>query len=239
MSASPKNADTSGHLLRSSTQISRVLEALVARREVVTADLPGNQDHFTAHLISADPSGQFIIITTTADESANVALLARARVTLVSEPGNWHIEFVAVEPCEVMHDGTPAIRLRYPEILTVEQRRQNARHDVLPTVPLRCVADAGGITPFDAQIKDISVGGISVLHYPSDIMLEPGTVLVGSRIEIPGADPVTIDLEVRYSEVMLLPDGSRARCSGFRFVNACDDVRKLVDARAFEEKIAV
>jgi len=157
-------------------------------------------------------------------------LLARARVTFISEPGDWHIEFVAVEPCEVMHDGTPAIRLRYPEILTIQQRRQNERHDVPPTVPLRCVADAGGITPFDAQIKDISFGGISVLLYPSDIMLEPGTVLVGSRIEVPGADSVTIDLEVRYSEAVTLPDGSPARCSGFRFVNAWDDVKKIIDA---------
>ncbi len=228
MSATPKNADTAGHLLRSSTEIARVLEALVARCEVVTAELPGGP--FTANIISADPGGQFIIVTATADESANAALLARARVTLVSEPGNWHIEFVAVEPCEVMHDGTPAIRLRYPEILTVQQRRQNARHDVPSTIPLRCVADAGGITPFDAQIRDISFGGINVLLYPSDITLEPGTVLVGSRIEVPGADSVTIDLEVRYSEVVTLPDGTSARCSGFRFVNTCDDVRRLIDA---------
>ncbi len=229
MSAIPKNADTSGQLLRSSSQIARVLEALAARRELVTAELPGGQ--FTAHIVRADPSGQFIIvITTTANESANAALLARARVTFISEPGDWHIEFVAVEPREAMHDGAPAIRLRYPEILTIQQRRQNERYDVPPTVPLRCVADAGGITPFDAQIKDISSGGISVLLYPSDIMLEPGTVLVGSRIEVPGADSVTIDLEVRYSEAVTLPDGSRARCSGFRFVNARDDVKKIMDA---------
>ena len=229
MSAIPKNADTSGQLLRSSSQIARVLEALAARRELVTAELPGGQ--FTAHIVRADPSGQFIIvITTTANESANAALLARARVTFISEPGDWHIEFVAVEPREAMHDGAPAIRLRYPEILTIQQRRQNERYDVPPTVPLRCVADAGGITPFDAQIKDISFGGISVLLYPSDIMLEPGTVLVGSRIEIPGADSVTIDLEVRYSEAVTLPDGSHARCSGFRFVNARDDVKRIMDA---------
>lgn len=149
---------------------------------------------------------------------------------LVSKPGDWHIEFVAVEPCEVMRAGTPQIRLRYAEILSVQQRRQNARHDVPATVPLRCIADAGGIMSFDAQIMDISFGGVSVLLHSSDIMLEPGTVLMGSRIEVPGGDSVTVDLEVRYSEVVTLPDGSRARLSGFRFVNASDDVKKLIDA---------
>ncbi len=150
----------------------------------------------------------------------NSALLALSRVTMVAEPDDWHIEFVGVEPSAVMHDGVAAIRLGYPAILTVQQRRQDERHDVLPTLVLRCVADAGGFAPFDAQIKDISLGGISVLLYPPDVMLEPGTVLAGSRIEIPGADAITIDLEVRYSELVTLEDGSRVRCSGFRFLNA-------------------
>ena len=62
-------------------------------------------------------------------------------------------------------------------------------------------------------------------------MIEPGTVLAGSRIEIPGGGTVTVDLEVRYSELVTLDDGSRARCSGFRFLNAPDDVKQqLIDA---------
>jgi hypothetical protein len=56
-------------------------------------------------------------------------------------------------------------------------------------------------------------------------------VLAGSRIEIPGTDPITVDLEVRYSEYVTLADGSRERCSGFRFVNVPDDIKqKLIDA---------
>ena len=113
----------------------------------------------------------------------------------------------------------------------MQQRRQHARHDAPSALMLRCVADAGGFAPFDAQIKDISLGGISILLYPPDVMIEPGTVLVGSRIEVPGADAVTVDLEVRYSEVVALEDGSRARCSGFRFLDTSDEVKqKLVDA---------
>jgi c-di-GMP-binding flagellar brake protein YcgR len=231
MSTTSKNSNTLGHLLRSKSEIARVLEALVARRAVVTAERQGSRgDPFAAHIVRADASGQFIVVTTTADKPANAALLASASVTFVSRPGDWHIEFAAVGPCAVMHEGAPAIRLRYPEILTIQQRRQHTRRDVPPMAQLRCVADAGGITPFDAQIEDISFGGISVLSYSLDIALEPGTVLVGSRIELPGADAVTVDLEVRYSEVVTLPDGSRARRSGFRFVNANDGVKKLIDA---------
>jgi len=230
MSTHFNQSNASGHLLRLSSQISRVLEALAARHERVTVELSGGGDLFGANLVRADPSGQFIVVTASADEQANKALLARARVTLVSTPDDWHIEFVAEEPCEVMHDGIPAIRLRYPEILTVQQRRQHTRYDVPATLTLHCVADAGGVAPFDARIKDLGVGGISILIYSPDVMLEPGTVLVGSRIEVPGADSVIVDLQVRYSEAVTLEDGSRARCSGFRFVNPPDEIKKLIAA---------
>lgn len=230
MLTNPNEGKDTGHLLRSHGKIARVLEALAARREHVTAELSGEGDRFNANLVSADPSGQFIVVTASADEPANKALLASARVTLVSTPDDWQIEFVATEPCEVMHDGVPAIRLRYPEILSVQQRRQHPRRDVPSTLTLRCVADAGGIAPFDAQIKDLGVGGVSILIYSPEVMLEPGTVLVGCVIEVPRADSVTVDLEVRYSEAVVLADGSRARCSGCRFVNAPDEIQKLIDA---------
>ncbi len=226
-----ENPNNSGHLLRTRSKIAPVLEALAARRERVTVELPDGRGLVDTLLVLADPIGDFIIVAAAADEALNSALLALGRVTLVAEPKDWHIEFVGVAPSVVMHDGAAAIRLRYPEILTVQQRRQNERFNASTALALHCVADAGGIAPFDAQIKDISLGGISVLLYPPDVMIEPGTVLAGSRIEIPGADTVTVDLEVRYSELVTLEDGSRARCSGFRFLNAPEDVtQQLVDA---------
>ncbi len=231
MSTTADNADGAGHLLRSRSKIAPVLEALATRRDRVTAELPGSQDLFTTQLVLADPVGDFILIAAALDDALNSALLALARVTMVAQPDDWHIEFVGVEPSAVVHEGVAAIRLGYPEILTVQQRRQNERYDAAPAIVLRCVADAGGFAPFDAQIRDVSMGGISVLLYPPDVMIEPGTVLVGNRIEIPGADAVTVDLEVRYSELLTLEDGSRARCSGFRFLNASDEVkRQLIDA---------
>jgi c-di-GMP-binding flagellar brake protein YcgR len=223
-------AITSDHLLRSRIEIQRVLDALITRRQVVTAEIPGNTDPFTAQIVGADARWGFITVTAAADESANKALLARASVTFVSTPDDWHIEFVATGPGKVMHEGIPAIRLRYPEILAIQQRRQHDRHEVTSTVLLRCVADAGGIMPFEAKIRNISLGGISALFYAGDITLEPGTVLVGSRIEVPGLDPVNVDLEVRYSEVVTLPDGSRGHTSGFRFINPPDGLNELIDA---------
>lgn len=230
MPTTEKTATTSDHLLRSRIEIKRVLDALVARHEVVTAEIPGNRNQFSVQIIGADARWGFIVVAMAADESANDALLARAHVSFVSKLGDWHIQFVAAAPSKVIHKGIPAICLRYPDILAVQQRRKHDRHDVTSAALLRCVADAGGIMPFEAKIRDISFGGISALFYAADITLEPGTVLVGSRIEVPGLDPVTVDLEVRYSEVVTLPDGSHGHASGFRFINPPDELNRLIDA---------
>lgn len=231
MSTNLEHTNGPSHLLRSRSKIAPVLEALAARRQPVTVELPDNQGVLSTRLLRTDPIGEFIIIAAAADAALNAALLGLGRVTLVADPDDWHIEFVGVGPGALEHDGVAAIRLAYPEILSVQQRRQNERYDAAPALVLHCVADAGGFAPFDAQIRDVSLGGMSVLLYPPDVMVEPGTVLVGSRIEIPGADTVTVDLEVRYSELVTLEDGSRARCSGFRFVNAPDEIKqRLIDA---------
>jgi c-di-GMP-binding flagellar brake protein YcgR len=225
------NTDNTSHLLRAPSKIAPVLEALAARHQPVTMELPDDRGLFTTHIVRTDPGGQFIMVAAAADNAVNETVLSLSRLILVAEPDDWHIEFVGVEPSEVVQDEVAAIRMRYPEILTVQQRRQDDRYDATPVIMLRCEADAGGFAPFDAQIKDVSLGGMSVLVYPPDVKIEPGTVLVGSRIEVPGAEVITVDLEVRYSEIVTLPGGSRARCSGFRFLNTPDDVKKmLIDA---------
>lgn len=231
MSTNNETTHSGSHILRSRSKIAPVLEALAARRERVSVELRDSQRVVNTDLIFADPVGDFILIAAAPEEALNKALLALGRVILVARPDDWHIEFVGAEPSAVVHDGVAAIRMGYPEILTVQQRRQTERYDTFPMIELRCLADAGGIAPFEARIRDIGFGGISALIYPPDVMLEPGTVLTGSRIEIPGKDTVTVDLEVRYSEIVTLEDGSRVRCSGFRFVNTPDDVKQqLVDA---------
>jgi len=66
---------------------------------------------------------------------------------------------------------------------------------------------------------DISTAGFGFLQYSPRIALEPGTVLKGCCIELPGRASVTVDLEVRYSRMAKLPEGGWAIRSGCCFVN--------------------
>ncbi len=220
------------HLLRSPDEIAQVLDALARQHAGVMTDLEGQGVQFASRFLLADPGREFILVAAAASRDANAALLSRQRVPMVSGLGSWRVEFVGCEPRETMHEASLAIRLRYPQIVSAHLRRAQPRIELRSRAPLVCLADAAGIMPFEAQLVDISLGGIGVLLHASDITLEPGTILLGCRIEVPGSEPVIVDLEARYSEVVVLPDGTRARRSGFRFIDGPPQLKRLMQTLA-------
>ena len=219
-----------GLVTRAPEEIARVLGVLAARGEPLRANIGGGELAFTSRLRLVDPGRAFILLEPGADEAANAALLARPRASFRASVGTMHVEFAAADPLRAQHEGRSLIRLRFPDVMATKQQRAHERRSVEPRAPLRFVADAGGVLSFDGQMIDISEGGIGLVCYSSGITLEPGTVLTGCRIEVPGRAPVTVDLEVRYSCPVALPDGTPALHSGCRFVNPTEEVKALLAA---------
>lgn len=205
-----------------------------ARGALVTSYL--SEIVFQSLLRKVDAGAGRIVLERSPVEAANAALLARARCTFHSELPGWHIEFVAAAPRATLHGDARAIELEFPQVLSSQQRRVHPRGEVKPPLALRCLADADGITPFEANVIDIGLDGISFLLYAYDIALEPGTVLRGCRIEVPGRGTCTADLEVRYSQPVTFPDGRHAMRSGCRFVNPTPEVLELARLYLSEEK---
>jgi hypothetical protein len=142
--------------------------------------------------------------------------------------GGWHVEFVAAEPRTVQFRGHALIQCRFPELLASNPRRAHERVKLRGPLPLRVQADAAGIMPFEALIVDLGLGGVGFLAYASSITLEPGTVLRGCRIALPGGGQCVTDLEVRYSQAITLPNGRRAMRSGCRFLSSSPELAALI-----------
>jgi c-di-GMP-binding flagellar brake protein YcgR len=182
---------------------------------------------FQAPLVYVDPKAGRIVLGRSPVEAANAAVLSRPRCTFHCEMAGWHVEFVAAEPRAVVFKRKDLIQCRFPELLASNPRRQQDRVHLKPPLPLRVDADADGIMPFEALILDLGLGGVGFLAYASSITLEPGTVLRGCRILLPGGVQCITDLEVRYSQAITLPNGRRAMRSGCRFLNACPELAAL------------
>jgi flagellar brake protein len=215
---------------RSPAEIAYVLKTLQAGKETITAHLQGGESLFKSRLLAVDPDQSCIVLEASTDETVNAALLARPRCSFFASVPGGHVEFAAADPRQIEHEGKPAIRMKFPDVLADRQRREYDRRVIWPQVPLVCVADEGGILSFKGGLVDISIGGLGFLVYDPAITLEPGTVLKGCRIDPYNDSPLTVDLEVRYSELVSNPDGSRAERSGCRVVEHPESLKDFVAA---------
>ncbi len=215
-------------MTRAPEDVARILNALVMRGELIVADLDGGKLQFRSKLRFVDPEATYIIIEPSPDEAASKALMARPRATFYAEPGGWRIEFAAADPKPTSAKvGIPGIKLQFPELISGHRRRSEERFEA-PAQVLRCVIDEAGVTPFDGAIANVSRGGIGFLQYDPIISLEPGTVLKGCRIENPKGESIVVDMEVRYSQLMDIEDGTQMQTSGCRFLNlSAEDAARI------------
>lgn len=209
-------------------EIAAVLAIVQGEKGSITAHLKGGELVFTSQLRAVDRVASCIVIDPSTDEAANAALLARPRCTFFASIPGGHVEFAAADPQRIEHDGKPAIRLKFPHVLADRQRREYDRRALWPQIPLVCVADDGGILSFKGGLVDISIGGLGFLMYDPNITLEPGTVLKGCRIDPYNEAPLVVDLEVRYSEMVNLADGTHAERSGCRVVERPESLKEFV-----------
>ena len=217
----------------SASEIAYVLELLKANNQPITTHLHGGELGFTSRLRVIDPAGSRIIIEPSPDEAANAALLSRPRCSFFASVPGGRVEFAAADPQRIEHDGTPAIRLKFPDVLADRQRREYDRATISPQVPLECVADEGGVLSFKGGLVDISIGGLGFLMYDPNITLEPGTVLKGCVIEPYDAKPLVLDLEVRVDPRGQLRIAVPQQCLGLleRYAATSESRRERVPQR--------
>jgi hypothetical protein len=231
--ATQPGAATAGLLSRESEEIARVLAALHAAGAPVFARLRESGEPFLARILKVDLRGRCLFISAHADREVNALFLSRSRVILMADLETQHVEFAAGDPQPAELGGRRAIRLAFPDVVVRHPRRGAARAAVAAQ-PLVCIADEQGPASFEGRIVDIGPEGIGFLVYASSISLEPGTLLRGCRIELPGGVALHTDLEVRYSRPVKLTDGRGATRSGCRFVDPGPLVGELI--RAFNTR---
>ena len=226
----PGGTKPAEQLRRSKAEIAQILGVLATRNAPITADLQAGQLRFNSRLRAVDPVRGCVFLEPDAEEAVNAALLSRPRCVFHGTLPGGIVEFAAADPQRIVHEGAPAIRLKFPDVLAQHQRRDDDRMDLEAQVPLVCLADDGGVLSFEGRLIDICVNGLGFLIYDPTITLEPATVLKGCRIDPANPSPLILDLEVRHSELIQLPDGTRAARSGCRVVSHPETLKEFVAA---------
>lgn len=215
-------------LYRSRIEICRILEALAKDSTSISAEISSGM-MFVSHIFLVDQHMGHFVISYCANKALNNRLSELPSVKFTARHHDAHIEFEASNPTETQLDGQPAIRFALPNSLILGNRREYQRIPVPAEASLRCIADEDGFLPFEAQISDITHDGLGGMVYSSDINIEPGTILNGCRIIIPGGNAVVVDLIVKNIKLITLADGTTANRVGLRFIQRPDEITELIN----------
>ena len=138
--------------------------------------------------------------------------------------GDSKIEFQAGACAKVDLDGTPVVGVPIPEFLWRFQRRRDPRQQVSG---LKITLNMGFLEA-EAEVVDLSVGGIGLLNCDRELKLAQGETLHNCAIKVPGVGRVPVNLVVQHRRDIYVADGVPATRVGCQFVGLADSARQLI-----------
>jgi flagellar brake protein len=204
-------------LVRGGPEILAILRGLAHAESLVTAYAGDAGDFFASTILAVNPlPGEFLL------EAGPGTVLPEAgqSLTLVAFLDNIKVQFETVGLDVVGHEGHRALRARIPSRVLRLQRRENYR---VTTPVLRapvCRIPSDGARPaLEFRVADVSCGGVALAFRPGEFRLEPGDILRGCILELPGIAPLAVSIEARHAENPTPASGHGVRTCGCRFVD--------------------
>ncbi len=134
------------------------------------------------------------------------------------------IQFQSGKGTIVDLDGTPVVGIEIPEFMWRFQRRRDQRLKVSGlTITLNL-----GFLECDAEVTDLSMGGIGMFNCDAEVRLEAGEVLRDCAIALPGMGPIMVDLMVQHQTPLRSADGRAVTRVGCQFSGLSESARQLI-----------
>lgn len=185
------------YLVHSRQEIAQILRALMRQNEIVTAYFNQGQEFLLSSVLDADADSGRLVLDCGPDPEANRRALANNKFIFVSNQNRIKIQFSTAKLEQIDFHGRPAFRTQFPSALLKLQRREYYRLVAPIRAPLHCIVpDVAGMR-VEAEVADISVGGVGISGFPATIALTEGLLLPNCRIALPEEGTVVAALEIR------------------------------------------
>lgn len=215
--------DAPESLVRSRQEILRVLNGVLQSDTPLAVSLPQPGSTHKTSLIYVDEESQMVLLV--CPPEWQFALQSGVSgVRLSCEFDDAKLEFQASTCVLVDLDGTPVAGLPIPEFMWRFQRRRDPRRKVSGlTIVLNM-----DFLEAEAEVIDVSVGGIGMLNCNREIKLDNGEVLRNCTIALPGVGQIAVDLVVQHQHDVELADGRAVTRVGCRISGLSDSKRQLI-----------
>ncbi len=220
---------TSGRLLvRSGIEIGRILDSMLGDGDPVTSNL-SPQLMLLSKLLRVEPANGTMLLAYSDNKKANAAALAAHSLVLCCNHRGSQFAFGGDKPRHVADAGQPCIRCELPTTLlgTLQRRGRVAPIQVPAQATVRCDLRMG-VQVFASRLVDVSIDGNCELITDPLIPLCAGTRLERARVRHALADPILVDLEVRHTSRITLPNGKRVSRVGCKVLGPGEVLEELI-----------
>ncbi|WP_026596360.1 flagellar brake protein [Methylohalobius crimeensis] len=188
--------DSRRFLLKSPTDIVRILRFLMQQRAIVTAHLDGGKTMLVTAVLLVDPKRKLLVLDYGPDSRVNQRVLASEKLFCISKLDRIEVKFTLHGISQARLEGQPAFRADLPETVYYPERRHFYRLTLPKTSPLSCIVKLKDDSEISLSVVDLGIGGIGLMDDRGEDALESGAIYPDSRLELPELGQANFDLEV-------------------------------------------
>lgn len=223
-----KPDDPAPFLIQDPEEVQHLLMRLARHPELVCLYPAERREPFALSAL-LQVAQDHLVFDASPDERTLALLLAAPYMVCVSSLDRVHIQFDAPVPRATTHQGHRAVRTDRPSALLHLQRRDYFRLSVPVRQQVYCRIPQHDDPAFiEAEVADISLGGVSLLGPLPSLLLLPGMRLAGCRIELPEVGVIQVDLLVCATRAVTARNDPRSLRIGCRFIHLAGGSQTLV-----------
>ena len=214
-------SELSKYLIDSRVGIVAVLFTLQKAGSLVTAYFSGGNNFVITSILAVGAEKDELVLDYGADAGANQRALQAKRITFVAVHERIKIQFYTNALRKVSFEGCDAFSTALPSALLRLQRREYFRISTPLARPLKCLIAAQAAplaVPAEANIVDLSCGGVGIIDTSETSSIETDACLQGCQIPLPEIGTVTVDLRVKSTFDVDRKNGARYKHIGCEFV---------------------
>ena len=211
-------------LARSRHEVLRLLNGAVSAGTLMSISFLHTEHVTVTSLIYVDEPNNMLLFECPDDWQSLINGGDAETIMLACVHEDSKIQFQSGRGTLVDLDGIKVVGLDIPEFMWRFQRRRDERHKVAGlTITLNL-----GFIECDAQVTDLSMGGVGMFNCDAGVQLEQGEVLKNCMIALPGVGAIKVDLTVQHQMPMQSADGQAVTRVGCEFSGLDDRTRQLI-----------
>lgn len=223
-------------ILSGRRQIRQLLLELIGQRALIGGHF-GNGRSFLTALLELSDDEEILTLDASPDADTNRRILAAPKLVCVTQLEHIRIQFALHELWEGQDDERGVFHAAVPDEMLRLQRRAAYRL----SVPLSHTASglirfgntAATPAPLSGRLLDVSVGGIALQLPPDAAQLVIGEQLPDCMLQLPGIDPIKLQLRVCYIKQQEQRSGMPMLRIGLAFVELPRNIENLIQRYIF------